>query len=215
LTSPSATKSLKLLHIRKSGPDMAGSIEKRGRMFQYYDVMSDSEEEDDDDMEIDDNEAMEHDTEDQMVEDSAPTDITGNSLPFKSSTTSATASNIHDDEYETDLDALYKLKNLPRNLLPFARWAFGADGIPSLQVLAYGDFSFKDRFRSKNHILCRQAWKVPKRKKDNTVRDDEEAKTLPFRPIRDGDIRMMELVSENMNFLGACPVDSIVMKLDD
>jgi hypothetical protein len=215
LTSPIATKSLKLLHIRKSGPDMVGSIEKRGRMFQYYDVMSDSEEDDDDDMATADDEAMEQDTEAQMIEDTAPADITGNNLSFKSSTAPATASRLHDAEDEADRDAIYELKNLPRNLLRFARWAFGADGIPSLQVLAYGDFSFEDRFGSKNHILCRQAWKVPRRKKDSTARADKEDKVLPFRPIRITDIKMMELVSENMDFLGACPVDSIVMKQDD
>jgi hypothetical protein len=209
LTSPAATKSLKLLHIRKSGLDMAGSIEKRGSMLHYYDVLSDSEEDGDDDMATDDDKAIKQDTEAQMIEDSAPADTTGNRLCLKSSTPPATASRLHDAEYEADVDVMYELNNLPENLLPFAHWAFGADGIPSLQVLAYGDFSFKDRFRSRNHILCRQAWKI------YTARDDKEDNVLPFRPIRNSDTQMMELVSENMDFLGACAEDSIVVKLDE
>jgi hypothetical protein len=193
---------------------MVGNMLKRGRMFQYYGVMSDSEEEDDDDdMITDDDEAMEQDTEAQMIEDSAPAGIIGNSLSSKSSTSLAVASSLYDSEYEADIDAANELTNLPENLLPFAHWAFGS--IPSLQVLAYGDFSFKDRFRSGNHIICRQALKIPSRKEDNTARDEQKDISLPFRPIRNSDIRMMELVSENMDFLGACPVDSIIIKLDD
>lgn len=195
---------------------MAGSIEKRGKMFRYYDVMSDSdkEEDNDDDMAFDEDEALDHDTEAPMVGDSAPIDITGNSLSSKSLNPCANAPRIHDVEYWADLNAMDELTELTktaRNLLPFAHWAFGADGIPSLQVLAYGDFSFEDRFKWKNHIFCRQTWTVPKLKKDNTVGDDEDNTVLPFRPIRDSDIKMIELVSENMDFLGACPVDPIVM----
>jgi len=197
-----------------SGPDMAGSIEKRGKMFQYYDVMSDDDEEEEeeaDDMASDEDEALERDTEASIVGDSAPADITGNSLSPKSSNPTP---RIRDAEYWADLNAMDELRELTktaRNFLPFAHWAFGDDGIPSLQVLAYGDFSFEDRFKWKNHILCRQTWTVPNLKKDNTVGDDEDNIVLPFRPIRDSDIKMMELVNENMDFLGACPVDPIVM----
>src|SRR6266498_2216571 len=140
-----------------------------------------------------------------MSEDSAPTDITGDSLSFRPSAPPTTASGVRDAEDDADLETMYELRKR-RNLLPFAHWAFGADGIPSLQVLAYGDFSFEGRFGSKNYILCRQSWTIPKQKMGNTSGDDKEDIMLPFRPIRDGDINMMELVSENMDFLGACPV---------
>lgn len=160
-------------------------------MFEYPDLMSNSEDENEDDhLEIDDDEDLKDDIEAQLSDDSA------DSLS---------------SEADADLEAMYELKKLPKNAIPFARWAFGADGISSLQVLVYGDFSFEDRFRSENLILCRQAWTIPKWK-GNTSRDDEKDITLPFRPIRDSDIKMMELVSENMDFLRACPVDSIVIK---
>jgi hypothetical protein len=175
-------------------------------------VMSDSEKDEDDDMISEDDEAMEKDKEAQIVDDSAAANTKGNDLPLKSSTTPPRP---YDAEYAADIDTLYTLNNLPRNLLLFPQWAFGADGIPSIQVLAYGDFSFKGRFRWENHILCRQAWKVRKRREGITTGDDKDEKVLPFRPIRDSDVKMMELVSENMDFLGACPADSIVIKSDE
>lgn len=184
-------------------------------MFEYPDVMSDSEDEDgdeDDPPQIDDNEDLEAATKAPMAEDSAPTDITRDSLPSRPfAPPPMTASAIRDAEDDADPETMYELRKLPRNLLPFARWAFGADGIPSLQVLAYGDFSFDGRFEAKNHILCRKSWTIPKQKKGNTSEDDKEDKILPFRPMRHGDKDMMELVSQNMDFLGACPLDSIVI----
>ncbi|KFY18708.1 hypothetical protein V493_08398 [Pseudogymnoascus sp. VKM F-4281 (FW-2241)] len=183
--SPSTTKSLKLLHIRKSGSDMIGSMLSRSQISGYPDLMSDSEE-----MEIDDD------------RDSALRDMlrARERLSLRPASLDS-ASSIRDGESKDDSEAMVELRKLPRNVIEFSHWAFGADGIPSLQVLAYGDFSFEGRFKSENIILCRQAWTIPK-----------EDTTLPFRPIRDGDINMMELVRENMDFLGACPVDTIVLK---
>lgn len=183
--SPSATKSLKLLHIRKSGSDMTGSMLSRAQISGYPDLMSDSEE-----MEIDDD------------RDSALRDMlrARDRLSLRPALLES-ASSIRDGESKDDSEAMVELRKLPKNVIAFSHWAFGADGIPSLQVLAYGDFSFEGRFKSENIILCRQAWTIPK-----------EDTTLPFRPIRDSDINMMELVSENMDFLGACPVDTIVSK---
>ncbi|KFY58186.1 hypothetical protein V496_06227 [Pseudogymnoascus sp. VKM F-4515 (FW-2607)] len=194
--SPSATKSLKLLHIRKSGSDMVGSMVSRTHCG-YPDLMSDSEE-----MEIDDDRDLEDDIETQMLGGSAVRDMlrAGDSLSLRQALLES-ASSIRDGESIGDSEAMVELRKLPRNVIAFSHWAFGADGIPSLQVLAYGDFSFEGRFKSENIILCRQAWTIPK-----------EDTTLPFRPIRDSDINMMELVSENMDFLGACPVDTIVSK---
>jgi len=190
---------------------MDGSIEDRGKMFQYYDVMSDSDE--DDDMALDNEEALEQNPEGPMGGDSAQTDSTENSSSSSSPTATASATRIHDAEYRADEAVMYQLSRLrkkSRNLLPFAHWAFGADGIPSLQVLAYGDFSFEDRF-GPSHILCRKTFTFPKSREKSTIEGDEEVRTLPFRPIRDSDIEMMELVNENMDFLAACPVDPIVM----
>jgi hypothetical protein len=145
-----------------------------------------------------------------MPGDPAPPEMARNS-PSPSRAPLESASSIRGAEAEADLEALVELSKLPSNVIEFSHWAFGAGGIPSLQALAYGDFSFEGRFRSENIILCRQTWTIPKWK-SNTLRDDKEGERLHFRPIKDSDIKMMELVSENMDFLGACPVDSIVVK---
>ena len=52
----------------------------------------------------------------QIVEDSTPTDITRNSLSFKSSTSPAVASSVHDAEYEADLDVMDEMNKLLRDL---------------------------------------------------------------------------------------------------
>jgi hypothetical protein len=72
-------------------------------------------------------------TDAQTFEDSVPADITGDSLSFRPYP--ATALTIRDVEADADLEAIYKLRKLPRNVLQFARWAFGANGIPSLAAI--------------------------------------------------------------------------------
>jgi hypothetical protein len=43
----------------------------------------------------------------------------------------------------------------PRAVREFADWAFGAEGLPDLQVLAWGDFSHEGRYARHNVLLCR------------------------------------------------------------
>ncbi|KAJ6037929.1 hypothetical protein N7499_004088 [Penicillium canescens] len=40
-------------------------------------------------------------------------------------------------------------------LVSFAEWAFGPDGLPALQVLAFGDFSHGDRYRNQQFLMRR------------------------------------------------------------
>lgn len=105
LTSPGATKSLKLLHIRKSGPDIVGSMESRGKMFEYADMMSSSEDED----------------EDKDILGGSEEDTEADIANFRSSAFSVAASRIRDATPNADLEAMHELTQLPRNLLPFAR----------------------------------------------------------------------------------------------
>jgi hypothetical protein len=123
----------------------------------------------------------------------------------------ASESDLDNAERDLDLEAAYQLQDLPDDLLWFALWAFGPEGIPSLKVLAYGDFSYQGRHRSTNAILCRNEWKFPK-PTGYIVTGKEENTEISFRPIRDSDTEMMELVYENMDFLEACPVDPILMR---
>ncbi|KIM99155.1 hypothetical protein OIDMADRAFT_56320 [Oidiodendron maius Zn] len=39
--------------------------------------------------------------------------------------------------------------------LQFAQWAFSEVGLPGLQVLAWGDFSYEDRWAWHDALLCR------------------------------------------------------------
>jgi hypothetical protein len=139
IRSPSTTKSLKLLHIRKSGSDMIGSMVSRTHSCGYPGLMSDSEE-----MEVDDDRDLEDDIGTQMLGDSALRDMlrARDSLSLRPALLES-ASSIRDGESKDDSEAMVELRKLPRNVIAFSHWAFGADGIPSLQVLAYGDFSFK------------------------------------------------------------------------
>ena len=42
-----------------------------------------------------------------------------------------------------------------RELLEFAQWAFGSDGLPNLQIIAYGDFSHNGRYTKHTELFCR------------------------------------------------------------
>jgi hypothetical protein len=47
-------------------------------------------------------------------------------------------------------------------LAQFAQWAFGPTGLPTLRVIAYGDFSYEGRFARHNVLLCKDQ-STPKR----------------------------------------------------
>ena len=74
----------------------------------------------------------------------------------------------------------------------FASWAFGPSGLPDLEVLAYGDFSFQGR--QPNILLCRSG--------DDSVPG--------FRELKKEDRRLWELVQKNTDFLEACPEDYLL-----
>ena len=72
----------------------------------------------------------------------------------------------------------------------FAHWAFGADGFPNLQVLAFGDFSYQGRYSKYNVLLCRS----------------ENGYTKLTR----AQIPYWDLIQNHMDMLGACPFDDIM-----
>lgn len=109
-----------------------------------------------------------------------------------------------DDSHDSlrNLDA-HVISHLPGPLFKFANWAFGLNGLPSLQVLAFGDFSYDGRFQSHVHVFCRHAWSF-------RTPDMNKALTLSFRPIRDTDRELWSLIHDNRDFLESCPAESIV-----
>ncbi|OJJ77880.1 hypothetical protein ASPBRDRAFT_113684 [Aspergillus brasiliensis CBS 101740] len=77
----------------------------------------------------------------------------------------------------------------------FAKWAFSADGLPNLSVLAWGDFSYEGRYSKFNMLLCRSE--------------------TGCRPLSPSDVWLWGLVNDNMDMLAACPIEDIVESPED
>lgn len=43
-----------------------------------------------------------------------------------------------------------------KEFVNFADWAFGSRGLPALQILAFGDFSFEDRYQNQQFLVHRK-----------------------------------------------------------
>jgi hypothetical protein len=79
--------------------------------------------------------------------------------------------------------------------LQFALWAFSEVGLPDLQVLAWGDFSYDGRWVWHNALFCR---------------DESLLERTDFncRTVFDTDI-CWDLIHGNMDLLAACPSDHL------
>lgn len=98
---------------------------------------------------------------------------------------------LYDILQDTSSVANRALKGKTRDaFFDFAQWAFSPDGLPQLQVMAYGDFSFDGRFAKYNVILCRS-------------HDG-------YRPLTRKDVPAWDLLQANMDMLSACPYDPIM-----
>lgn len=81
-------------------------------------------------------------------------------------------------------------------LYAFAEWAFGPDGIPSLEVLAYGDFAFPEMCRDANALLCR------------TV--NGQSSSSSFQLLEDDNKALWEWTQSHMDALRACAFRAVV-----
>ncbi|KAH8816664.1 hypothetical protein F5884DRAFT_873409 [Xylogone sp. PMI_703] len=250
LHPPSATKSLKILHIRRTGLDIVTKEEDRIEYeigFPEFgnsddDIDEDESDHDDEDEDDEDEEDPEADEEVQENEEADghnhvennndtnqandtetnpaasplpdPTGMAHFHIYFSHSTPpSSSASSSHDD---SDIGFNPDLSNEMNEFLSFAAWAFGPDGIPSLKILAYGDFSYDGRYAAKNMLLGRKKWDFPKPKIGASAAEGEEVEIveLPFCLVEEGDQWMKDMVAENMDFLSACPMEPIVNRFD-
>ncbi|KAL9091325.1 MAG: hypothetical protein Q9165_004959 [Trypethelium subeluteriae] len=85
--------------------------------------------------------------------------------------------------------------------LTFARWAFGHDGLPDLQIIAFGDFALQGR--RPNILLCREKYGL-------RVSQSGFKSTSPFREVTEEEARSWSIIQENADFLSACPEDRLV-----
>ncbi|KAJ9130920.1 hypothetical protein NKR23_g11970 [Pleurostoma richardsiae] len=94
-----------------------------------------------------------------------------------------------------------KFPRLGRSFIEFAQWAFGSTGIQSLRLLAYGDFSYNERFAYSTLLLCRR---------DPPRGQEGDARFLRFREVKEGEDReLWELYERELCFLAACPTDAL------
>jgi hypothetical protein len=84
-------------------------------------------------------------------------------------------------------------------LLKFADWVFGPEGLPELEILAYGDFSY--RGRQPNTLLCRSQdlKQIMAGTKIISISKSQ------YRQVIKKDVRLWEMVQENFDLLEACP----------
>jgi hypothetical protein len=107
--------------------------------------------------------------------------------------------------------ALDMMPSRPPQLLSLAQWAFGPSGLPELQILAYGDFSYDGRYEWQNRLFCRSKFAL-----DLAIagsNSDCEATLeadLTFREVTKTDLALMELLEEHSDMLSACPEDKIL-----
>ncbi|RAL03401.1 uncharacterized protein BO80DRAFT_376327 [Aspergillus ibericus CBS 121593] len=80
---------------------------------------------------------------------------------------------------------------LDEHVIMFAHWAFSADGLPDLQVIAWGDFSYGGRYSKVNLLLCRNGDGIWHLTPSNTV--------------------AWNVFQDNLDMLAACPYDDLLM----
>jgi hypothetical protein len=101
---------------------------------------------------------------------------------------------------EPGMDLMYKPRPT-QDLHFFANWAFGPTGIQSLSVIAFGDFSYNERYASENVFLCR-----------NELQDKRDVgahQRYNYRQITSSDHSAWGLVEKHRNALEACPTSSL------
>ncbi|OGE46739.1 hypothetical protein PENARI_c124G04245, partial [Penicillium arizonense] len=92
------------------------------------------------------------------------------------------------------------------DLVSFAEWAFGPHGLPALQVLAFGDFSHGDRYRSQQFLMRRvyPSWEDGDKELAGLACDDTTR--LPFRSADMSDPSLWDgAMVDGARFLSACP----------
>jgi hypothetical protein len=194
------TPTLKILHIRKSGVDMEGLTKRsRGTLFGTWDLDSDEDSFTDEELGIDLDPDVMIASDGALGEGSSNESTSNGGKP--PSFTHSTASL---DSFDTA-----EILRLPTELLEFTNWAFGPHGLPTLEVLAFGDFSHDGRFDVHNKLFCRHT-RSTRYPGDDTSQRIHDKLVLTFRPVKGNDRELWDRINRNTEFLKACPTDSII-----
>ena len=85
-------------------------------------------------------------------------------------------------------------------LVRFAQWAFGENGLPQLELLAYGDFSQQGLWSKHSVVLCRNS------------HASESGLAWNFRRLRGDDLHLESLFQNSLEYLSACPANNITVR---
>jgi hypothetical protein len=171
----------------------------RGTLLQNWDMDSD------DDSMADEDLGADPDPDIMTAYDDAPEDGSSNeSASDDGEPPSVTHSTASLDSFD-----MYKMSRLPPKLREFATWAFGPDGLPTLEVLAFSDFSYDGRFEFRNKLFCRHTRSIRNLENDTSQQLEDELIRI-FRLIRRNDRELWDLIDRNKEFLEACPINSII-----
>jgi hypothetical protein len=92
------------------------------------------------------------------------------------------------------------------DFVSFADWAFGPDGLPALQVLAFGDFSHGDRYRSQQFLMRRVYPSSEGGGKELAGLACDDTTRLPFCSADMSDPSIWDgAMVDGARFLSACP----------
>lgn len=97
-------------------------------------------------------------------------------------------------EQQNLLNNLDVTREIIQDITNFSDWVFGRNGIPSLQVLAYGDFSPSATCEDCFMLMCR----------DSTARNFN-AQLQGYRIMTKNDRMFRSFMADNKIFLASCP----------
>jgi len=81
-------------------------------------------------------------------------------------------------------------------------WAFGPHGFPRLQVLAYGDFSYRNRYAQQNTLLRRRSESAL-----NPTNCNTQAEKTSFEVVKSDGWNRIDNIDAYLEVLEALPVD--------
>lgn len=150
----------------------------RGNLFKYWGVDSNDRSMTHDDLGAD------PDTDVMMPCDNATEDGLSNGSISNGKPPSITHSTAFSEPFN-----VAEILRLLAELLRFANWAFGPNGLPTLQVLAFGDFSYNGRSHIHNKLFCRHTRSIRNPENDISQQTEDEL-ILTFRLVIENDTKL-------------------------